>query len=61
MKTAIVFDSNSWSKTGDIGDNSSFWKKAEVIRYRGDLVDVKFEDGKISNGHFKSGIKIIEP
>jgi hypothetical protein len=53
-----VFDCNSWMKTGDIGDNSIFWKPVTIIRERkvnGEiLVDVKFPDGKISNGHFKS-------
>jgi hypothetical protein len=57
MERRIVFDSNSWQKTGDIGDNSQFYKPATVIRERtkdGEvLLDVQFDDGKASNGHFK--------
>lgn len=54
----IVFDCQSWFKTGDIGDNSIFYKRAEVIRHRGNLVDVRFEDGRESNGHFTRLTKI---
>lgn len=60
--TVKVFDCYEWSKTGDIGDNSKFWKDAIILNERKDqynstLVDVKFIDsGRISKGHFKSGV-----
>lgn len=59
----LVFDGNAWSKTGDIGDNSVFWKPATIIAERKtfegdeDLVDVMFDDGKVSKGHYKESIK----
>lgn len=58
----IAFDSNSWMKTGDIGDNSCFAKRAQVLNVRqtddGEwLADVRFEDGRESNGHFQSGLQ----
>jgi hypothetical protein len=62
----MVFDSHTWSKTGDVGNNSQFWLEAEVLNerlhkcpYSGiveAVVDVQFKDGRISNGHFKTGI-----
>lgn len=61
----IVFDSQTWQKTGDIGDNSQFYLMAEVVKeYEKDgdnLVDVRFEDGRISKGHFKSMTKAVSP
>ena len=56
------FDSNEWSKTGDIGNNNQFWHKATVIKTRRDkhgrpLADIKFEDGTISNGHFQYALE----
>lgn len=64
---AMVFDGKAWEKAGgDKGDNSQFWKRAQILKiYWHDgivgssdwLVDVKFEDGQISNGHFLHGIK----
>jgi len=59
---ALVFDGNKWFKVGDIGDNSCFWKPATILRertteYGEKLVDVLFDDGTVSNGHFKEGIK----
>lgn len=66
----MVFDSQSWLKTRDIGDNSIYWKKAQVIRCRMKrsltsllnqglvwLIDVRFEDGRESNGHYTSSVK----
>ena len=65
----IVFDSHSWSKTGDIGDNSQFYKEAIVIEERKhvsmfysevhDVVDVQFLDGRVSKGHFKTSVKFL--
>ena len=57
----IVFDSQTWEISGDIGDNSQFYIPATVINCRKDssgrwLVDVQFNDGRISNGHFQSGV-----
>jgi hypothetical protein len=63
----LVFDSKEWSKTGDIGDNSQFFKPATIIKIRQTkdsfkewLADVKFDNGNISYGHFQSGIKLIK-
>jgi len=58
----IVFNSQKWSKTGDIGDNSQFYQNATVNSVRKDkegrwLADVTFENGTVSNGHFQDGIK----
>jgi hypothetical protein len=62
---ALVFDSQHWAKEGDVDDNLKFWKPATIIREylqvtelgANDLVDVIFDEGHRSNGHFKSGIK----
>lgn len=52
----MVFDSYEWDKTGDVGDNSQFYRPAKVLRYRTHenelIVDVMFDDGRESNGHF---------
>jgi hypothetical protein len=57
MKRVIVFDCQSWSKVGDIGDNSQFYLPANVLREYVrdgvDLIDVQFEDGRVSKAHFK--------
>jgi hypothetical protein len=59
--TVKVFDGNDWSKHGDIDDNSCYFKEAIIINIRsGDLynlIDVKFNNGIISNGHFENSIK----
>lgn len=66
-----VFDNLAWSKTGDIGDNSQFLKKAIIIKlyvkksiyngycYFDKLADVLFDDGNISAGHYQDGIEKI--
>lgn len=59
----IAFDANSWMKTGDIGDNSQFYKEAEVLRVRKLpdyewVADVVFDNGKQSNGHFITNLKL---
>lgn len=52
-----VFDPTLWQGK-DVGDNSQFWKHAEVIRVYCDregrlLADVRFlHDNRISKGHF---------
>lgn len=58
-----VFDGMDWSKTGDVGDNSDFYKPATVIKITPDpfhiaLVDVIFDykPDQISRGHFIGGI-----
>jgi len=62
---ALVFDAMKWR--GDIGDNNLFWKKAKILKiywYNAKMgtsdwvVDVEFEDDRISYGHFFNGIKI---
>ena len=61
---AIVFDCNTWLKSGDIGNNEKYYIEAKVIRVRKSkeypyewLADVKFNDGHISRGHFQSGMR----
>lgn len=58
---ALVFDATEWQKTGDVGDNSQFWKPATVVRryrnfphHREELADVIFDHRptKISHAHF---------
>ena len=62
--SAMVFDCDKWHV--DRGDNSEFWKKAKVLKvywYNGKIgssdwvVDVQFDDGRISNAHFLRQIK----
>ena len=60
----IVFDCDTWQKTGDVDNNEKYYIKAKVIRVRKSkkypyewLADVKFEDCRISRGHFQSGIR----
>lgn len=72
MKRALVFDSLAWDKAGgDIGDNQCFWKSATILhrRPRMDrrvghinqwLVDVRFDDGRQSCGHFENSVKYFE-
>lgn len=57
-----VFDSKLWNWK-DVGDNSQFWKDAEIISvYTTEdgklLADVRFlHDDRISTGHFVAGMK----
>jgi hypothetical protein len=60
----VVFDSAEWSKKGDSDNNDQFYKVATLLRLRKDkdnewIVDVVFNDGKISNGHFLSTVTYI--
>jgi hypothetical protein len=61
----MVFDNVEWNKTGDVGDNSQFWKECVVLNdYVLDgerLLRVKFPDGRISYGHFYSATKELAP
>lgn len=65
MKTALVFDPILWGGR-DVGDNSQFYKEAEILReYTDDrgreLVDVRFlHDDRVSYGHFADGLKPVE-
>jgi hypothetical protein len=61
---AIVFDGNSWLHSGDVGNNEKYMLPAKVIKIRKSreypyewLADVKFDDGRISKGHFQSGMR----
>jgi hypothetical protein len=59
-----AFNSSEWDKTGDIGNNEQFWQEAKVLKvyqkgYRW-LVDVKFDNGLVSNGHFLDGVEKIK-
>ncbi len=64
----LVFDAQEWVKTGDVGDNSQFWKPAKIIRtyfsrhlyHEEQLADVQFEDGRISYGHHVSAFRLLE-
>lgn len=56
------FNSNEWSKIGDVGNNDQFWQKATVIKTRRDkygspIADLEFENGKVSHGHFQHLLK----
>ena len=62
----IVFDADTWQKTGDLKGNESLYLPATVIAERlsdgGEpLLDVRFDDGRISRGHFKSLVKFVSP
>jgi hypothetical protein len=61
----LVFDPVLWSGH-DVGDNSQFWKEADVLRTyyswsdRQTLADVRFKhDGRVSRGHFTEGMKTV--
>ena len=62
----IAFNSNEWFKEGDVDDNSKFYQEAEIINIRhryktgNGLVDLKFDNGMISNGHFIHTVKPVE-
>lgn len=57
----IAFAHWEWQPVGDIGDNSCFWHPATVLHYYwrdGDwLVDLLFDGGRVSRGHFAYGLK----
>lgn len=52
-----------WQKTGDVGDNSQFYKPATVLHFYwrdGDyLVDLLFDCGRESRAHFAYGVRPI--
>lgn len=64
----IAFDNDAWDKAGkDIGDNSCFYKEAKILKIYFHIsklygssdwcVNIQFTDGRISNGHFLSGLR----
>jgi hypothetical protein len=58
----LVFDPAEWQVTGDVGDNSQFYKPAVIKRlydYDGhEVADVKFDHvERISTAHFTWGFK----
>lgn len=58
----IAFNSVEWSVTGDLAEgNDKYFQEAIVLNSRQKdgvwLVDVKFDSGLVSNGHFQSTIK----
>lgn len=60
--TVKVFNSRKWLKAGgDTKTNEEFWEEAEIINLRvkgGELfVDVRFNDGVESKGHFFYAVK----
>lgn len=62
--TVIVFNDIEWSKTGDLPEgNDKYFQKAKILNLRFEkewLADVEFEGGRISKGHFVSGIKSLK-
>jgi hypothetical protein len=63
----LVFDAKAWTEAGgDVGDNSCFWKEADIVEYTlhdGErTATVRFlEDNRISRGHFLSGMRMELP
>ena len=59
-----AFDSVAWSKVGDIGDNSCFYRKATIINIeklnKRTLYDIKFFSGELSKGHFETSLRKIK-
>lgn len=66
--TVIAFDNEAWNKVGkDVGDNSCFYKKAKILKIYFHIprlygskdwcANIQFQDGRISNGHFLSGLR----
>ena len=63
-EVVLAFDSREWSEHGDVGDNSKFWKRAEIVtlyHLRGDyLAEIYFlQEHRMSRGHFVSGLKKV--
>jgi hypothetical protein len=57
MKTGLVFDDKLWNYK-DVGDNSQFWKVADILEDDGETATVRFHhDGRISRGHFLSAMR----
>ena len=68
MSRAIVFDARAWQITGDVGDNSIYWKPATIIHtyynrphHDEQLADVVFDvgDQRPSRGHFVSKFRAL--
>lgn len=59
----LAFAHWEWEKTGDIGDNSQFYKPATVLHFYfrdGEyLADLLFDCGRDSRGHFACGLKLL--
>jgi hypothetical protein len=60
----LVFDDQDWMQKGDVGDNSQYWKEATILNVRKAncgraVVDVQFDYGRKSNGHFLRGVEKI--
>jgi len=56
----LVFDADEWRKTGDIGDNSQFWKECQIPVISSDgTATVIFPDGRVSKGHFVNAMREI--
>jgi hypothetical protein len=63
----MAFDNQDWIKVGDVGDNSCFYKEAKIIKIYFHIpklygskdwcANIQFNDGRISNGHFLSGLR----
>lgn len=56
----IAFDAQAWGGV-DVGDNSRFRKPATVLRFyerdRDYFVDLLFDCGRVSRGHFARGVR----
>ncbi len=68
--TVKAFNGAEWAKTGDVGDNSQFYREAEIIdliNHKSEIypseewvADVKWKhNGEISRGHFIHGLKLL--
>jgi hypothetical protein len=59
----LVFDAAAWGGR-DVGDNSQFWREAELLERQGfgnrETATVRFlHDGRVSRGHFVFGMKPV--
>ena len=59
----IAFNSQEWSKTGDLPQgNDKYYQEAKITKLRTSnlgegIADIIFKNGKKSNGHFLSGLE----
>lgn len=56
----MVFDNLLWTQNGGDSETDNFFREASVLRIYPPLADVQFlHDGRLSKGHFISGIRDI--
>lgn len=57
-ETWLVFDNVLWGGK-DVGDNSQYWKWANVLSVEGETARVRFaHDGRVSRGHFCKDMRL---